>query len=787
MVELLVIHGAYIWPVFLVIAAVFGAFLPGILLRRRVRQAAIDHLQTHEKAAEPAFEEDENVSLRGVIEVVGPGIERFEDGAEVAASTVVMHDSSEPTARFASQHADRLELVIDDERVSIDAPIQILSGSVETHPGRKIKGLDSKTVARVRDVFTETIPSSQIPVFRSISSGDRIVVRGVLRRSEKESGTVGYREDATKWSLSASDESLGRDGSDEEETKRGDPTVPLVFDGVPQARGPAWPGVLRGLIVSTIIMLGLMYLAGYSLVEASRRPSTYGVMAAATPFHRCRGLNRLDTRHMAKILDEGLAEEIVDCRIFDGDRLTWRTFEQGRPSLSSVLLQREEQLDPQRLHYDHVYNFHVWIHLMAGDFDAAAAVPLVEYPSEDEIHQQWMERRRCVRKALLARRGDSGALEDLRDAASKAQGRGACSLFLADLLEGRARLEQLETCGQDCSRWDNRGDLLWLLRFEAAECGASHESELCTQLMREGVPLRFLESPGEFVLSEPTLPGSRVPSLELLALDRLSTVDDSSEDAEVPPELYFARAQLAEALATFSMVSGAPDDARRYLERAVSDHDALVQGLAATLDAPEDSPQGWIPRRWIGHDSEEGPRNQRDRYIAFGAALEIREGRFAEARAHFEALSEQGRERYRSMETRLAIVDPSGPLPPDADEVINEHVLEEYWPVDAITGARELDGERFARGYDWIMTPTNLVSLIGRRLNEQGQAAVRQRYGINDGQQHAMFNMGLLASNVPALRAIGDDARAEQVERWLASYRRALLQRDIAVFMAVLR
>ena len=783
MIEFVVIYGAYVWPALLVLGALVGAVLPGVLLVRRVRREAFDQVKTFRNAADPVFDEGESVALRGKLHVVGPPARRFEDSAATAASTVRMYVVDLPTSLAMSRQASHLELRVDGEVIRISSPVLVSSGSFETHPKRKFSALDAIIRESMRDSSTVEIPKARQPVFRSVGDGESLWARGVLVRNEKETGTVGYREDATEWSLVAP-LATAENRDDEDDIAPEESMVQLVFDGTPEVRGPAWPRRVIGAVTATFLVFCFLTVVGWGLREGTERPSSVGALATATPFYRCIGLGRLGTERLAKVMNESLVTNIVECRNrISLDELAWRVFEQGRPKLASSLHQQAERREGGMLIYDHYYNAHIAVHLLADEPERAADVTVVE-DRTSEIGTAWFERRRCVQAALRHRLGDASALDVLRRASAAKEGRGACTLLLADQLEGRERLDVLATCVDDCSRWNNRQLLVWLLRFEAAVCGHEEGLAVCEELLGEGMPLRHLESPQQLLMTESSFSYSRVPGLELVVWQRLAR-EGESDDSELG--LLFVRSQLAEALGTFMAISQEPDEARSYLRQAIADREAVARRLERSSDAAEESPfsgpSGWNHR---GRTPSEAARIELDRARAFACALEAQQGAFDEARAHFDRMSDDGRERYLHLSEWMEVADPSRPLPAVSDEIINEHVLEEYWSEVAVDGAREIDGERFARGYHWINAPTNLLVLIGRRIDPAGQAAVREAFVWNDAQQHVRFNMVRLASNVPALLAIGDEERAREVQQRLSGYRQALLRRDLAVFLAVL-
>ncbi|MDI1444150.1 hypothetical protein [Polyangium sp. 6x1] len=136
-----------------------------------------------------------NVTLEGVLEVVGEPGARFEDGAPAAAATAA--------GRFceANARAPRLRLVMREGTVDLRGKTQVVAGSREARDGA-MDGPPEDVAARIHVACGDRDPIPAGPLrMRSVAHGDRVVASGKLVRAEDASGAGGYREGGAPWTL----------------------------------------------------------------------------------------------------------------------------------------------------------------------------------------------------------------------------------------------------------------------------------------------------------------------------------------------------------------------------------------------------------------------------------------------------------------------------------------------------------------------------------------------------------------------------------------------------------
>ncbi|MDI3289420.1 hypothetical protein [Polyangium sp. 15x6] len=161
--------------------------------RREARAArrALGEPRTALAGLDPAA----NVTLGGVLEVVGEPGARFENGAPAAAATAAGRFSE------ANARAARLRLVMRDGAVDLHGKTLVVAGSRETRHDAK-GTLAAEVAARIHTACGDRDPIPAGPLrMRSIMHGDRVVVAGKLVRAEAASAAAGYREGGAPWTL----------------------------------------------------------------------------------------------------------------------------------------------------------------------------------------------------------------------------------------------------------------------------------------------------------------------------------------------------------------------------------------------------------------------------------------------------------------------------------------------------------------------------------------------------------------------------------------------------------
>ncbi|MDC3989545.1 hypothetical protein [Polyangium jinanense] len=197
-----------------------GARALGTAFSARREARAARHALGEPRTALAGLDPAANVTLEGVLEVVGEPGARFEDGAPAAAATAA--------GRFceANTRAARLRLVMRDGTVDLRGKTLVVAGSRETRDD-SIDALPAEVAARIHAACGDRDPLPAGPLrMRSIAHGDRVVVAGKLVRAEEASAAAGYREGGAPWTLvpaGATDRSLE--------------VLPIAFAGLPAVSG----------------------------------------------------------------------------------------------------------------------------------------------------------------------------------------------------------------------------------------------------------------------------------------------------------------------------------------------------------------------------------------------------------------------------------------------------------------------------------------------------------------------------------------------------------------------
>ncbi|MDI1430415.1 hypothetical protein [Polyangium sorediatum] len=199
-----------------------------------------------------------NVTLEGVLEVVGEPGARFEDGAPAAAAT-----AAGPYCA-ANARAPRLRLVLRDGTVDLRGKTRVVAGSREARDGA-IDVLSEETATRIRAACGDTDPLPAGPLrMRSVAHGDRVLVAGRIVQAEETPGAAGYRERGAPWTLEAPSSA-----------DRASEVLRIAFAGVP---------VVSGVMRTAFSRWRLRKIAPYAL-QAAAFGAALGVGKATYDVH----------------------------------------------------------------------------------------------------------------------------------------------------------------------------------------------------------------------------------------------------------------------------------------------------------------------------------------------------------------------------------------------------------------------------------------------------------------------------------------------------------------------
>ncbi len=253
----LVLHGAAVWQASLVALTLAGLAFATLRPRLAARRAAA---AARRRLGEPVglyrARRDKRVTLAGELFAADAACPAGEDGVEVAAVS----------GAGASARADRLLLRVGDAAVRLEGPVEVVTGSREAWPGRVLGRQEEQ------------------PVIRSLASGDRVLVSGVLGQ-EASDEAPSYRDAAKRWTLGGG--------------------LVAAFDGAPSVRGP-----VAAVRIPPVAAAGLLFLAVFggggelAMSLAARELTVYAssaeggdlaavAVAAATPFRRGDALRAL--------------------------------------------------------------------------------------------------------------------------------------------------------------------------------------------------------------------------------------------------------------------------------------------------------------------------------------------------------------------------------------------------------------------------------------------------------------------------------------------------------------
>ena len=239
---ILVVHGAFVWKAALVVFTVGVPLLLWNRSARRVRRNASD-----ERARlEPAVDSVDRFVADQPMAIVGRLTAKKVLPENIAAVSHRYHGTEISMIQGAG-----LAIELDEHTVGIDGPVTVVAGS------------DHRTYFSLRTRLRYEV--------HGIHSGDRVVARGRLHASADGSAGSDYRVAKTRWTLATDD------GPVELATRE---TVRVAPPSI-------------GRHVFRAVLGAMIFLFVFGLGGTLAQFSDYHALAAATPFHRARALERL--------------------------------------------------------------------------------------------------------------------------------------------------------------------------------------------------------------------------------------------------------------------------------------------------------------------------------------------------------------------------------------------------------------------------------------------------------------------------------------------------------------
>jgi hypothetical protein len=246
------------------LAAVSGGLAFGgviwltLLLRRSRRDRAILRLGAPTRLTDDAAHQG-FVVLQGHLELTAEPCLRLLDGVNAAAETVTAapgHGAGHwyPT-RAAHCRADGLVLRQGEQRVALEAPVEILRGSTEANTKSP---LDRCSPEVHRRALTSAPALLQRPVVtRSVAHGDRVQAVGYLSQRPSALGNESYRSSAHRWVLGSHEQAQG--------------PILLAHLGLCPRLLPARPSLIAAALATALIALTALLGGGWTARAAQAR------------------------------------------------------------------------------------------------------------------------------------------------------------------------------------------------------------------------------------------------------------------------------------------------------------------------------------------------------------------------------------------------------------------------------------------------------------------------------------------------------------------------------------
>lgn len=512
-------HGDMIWMTVLGLALGLGLWQALGAPRRRGRRY-FGHQRARVRREHPGqarrmvhhadgLADGEVQMLVGRLRVAGAACESYDQGARVAASTIECPLDEDGRRQHGvpfvalRRRADKLALEVDGASVALEGEVEVLVGSQQAHPRRRLHGLPRTLCERVyRDRPARIDPGVLLhepPVIRNLAEGQTVLVVGQVTAEGAGAPTLAagmgqpYRAPAPqRWVLRPA--ATGAQAPAIAALYAGAPAIP-ISPWVRFGLGPAaWvAGATAALTLTGALSLSLAWQddlvairgarAGADAVAVALRRDRLPVdapalaVAAATPFHRGAALDLLAG---ALARSEARGRDLVEARVAVA-RL------QGHCAAAAAVLREHRQ--PGRA------------------IDAAQQCVAIGREADQARHvigRAWMDLGYYdgASEAFAGIRGPAGALSD--------------SHLLDDVSENfdSAYLSEHAMAHALAGAWDRAADALHGL----AEHGARSGDRLVYACMAEAAAVRAGQREARERLERLTR-SSRSPACALLAAD----------------------------------------------------------------------------------------------------------------------------------------------------------------------------------------------------------------------------------------------------------------------------
>ena len=731
------------------------------------------------------------VVLCGKLEVPGAPVPALDGSGAAAACTV---EASSETLRFARHRtgsrrcfrAPSLHILTTDGSVTLRGGVLVTHGSRESFPGR-LTALDDEDRERLTSAPDDVVSfgaadwpkALRIPgMIRTVRHGDEVVVRGIVQRNLGDGGPgASYRPMESVFEL------VAPEGEDAIEVAATAPAV-IAF-GKAALLG-------RGLTVGVVLSLAVGVILGGSALRVDDFAT-----AALFPPERAWAIGELAREaasggpsevKLATLL--AYEEYAPDCR-----RTGEAFFAHGRFKQSGEVLEGCQEGDAKTLA--------VAAYRMEGALDQACRTLEAQGGNDGADDARLFVLGGCMKSAAAALRRDAArkgqdadraqTLQCLADAidaqggdaeAGKrlaAQGGEACRLAHADLLQGEERAKALA----------------YLADAPASE-RAKHRHQLLREVLASSVggriglaPLPHLPTAPEFLVDPSSSWAGRAHGLEHEALKTLALVKAPTV------EQRSLRRTLAIREAAFETSAGNEEDAARLLDVAKADVAALPQS-SGDSNTPYEA---WIERlkaeAQIATLRSVGLLLKGDVDGAASVLAAWRDltpshflGDLAPGEALPEALNTIRSEVVRPIDDASALVATARGKTTKGKSLGPNIAIE---LLAASSDDVSLDGLNTAEGSSLLPVLRRrstialpLLVVVGRRVETGAGVLDWLRYEARAPNPNPITSMWQATLASHGARMLNAPALAEQQVQAAQAYRTALLQRQAALFFALL-